>query len=161
MQPSVKMSHGLLHVLENPGTAPEIDLEEERSGPIVIRLGSRGGKLSLETTDSDGSWWPSTVFLNRCQSDGSASSSGWSPLTAQYPKVEHLLPEGAYCVGVVSVNGMHPMKPNCEMVEVVAGQRHEVKLTIDPLDLTTEFVPPPRGCSPESEIAGREKPMPD
>ena len=51
--------------------------------------------------------------------------------------------------------GRIPRTPTCEIVEVVAGQRHEVKLTIDPLKLTTEFIPPPRNCSPESEVGGQ------
>ena len=149
------------NVLENPGTAPVIDLGDDLSEPIVIRLGSRGGKLSLETTDSGGSFWPSIVFVNHCHSNGSALSSVWSPISGQFPKSEHLLPEGFYCVGVVSANGMHPITPTCEKVHVVAGQLHEVKLTIDPLNLTSEFISPVEGCSPQPELVREEKPMPN
>ncbi len=140
------------NVLENPGTAPVIDLMVTRSDPIVIHLGSRGGKLSIETTDEDNSFWPSVIFVNRCRSNGSASSTGWSFTSVESPTSEHLLPEGSYCVGIVSANGMFPITPTCTKVEVVAGQRRQITLMIDPLTLTTEAVPQERGCPSQSEI---------
>jgi hypothetical protein len=138
------------NVLENPGTAPVVDLAGDLSEPIVVRLGSRGGKLVIETTDSEGSFWPSIVFINHCRS-GSAVSSGWSPISTLFPISEHLLPEGVYCVGVASANGMYPITSTCEKIQVVTGQLHQVKLTIDPLRLTTEIIRPVEGCSPQSE----------
>ncbi len=138
--------------LENAGTAPVIDLMGTRSDPIVIHLGSRGGKLSIETTDEDNSFWPSVIFVNHCRSNGSASSTGWSFISVESPTSEHLLPEGSYCVGIVSANGMFPITPTCTKVEVVAGQRRQITLMIDPLTLTTEVVPQERACSRQSEI---------
>ncbi len=140
------------NVLENPGTAPEIDLLVTRSDQVVIHLGSRGGKLSIETTDEENSFWPSVIFVNRCGSNGSALSTGWNFISVESPTSEQLLPEGSYCVGIRSANGMFPMTPTCTKVEVVAGQQRQITLMIDPLTLTTEAVPQERGCPVEPEI---------
>ena len=139
-------------ILENAGTAPEIDLIVTRSDQIVIHLGSRGGKLSIETTDEDNSFWPSVIFVNHCGSNGSVSSTFWSFISVESPTSAHLLPEGSYCVGIRSANGMFPMTPTCTTVDVVAGQQRQITLMIDPLTLTTEAVPQERGCPTESEI---------
>ena len=138
--------------LENAGTAPEIDLLVTRSDQVVIHLGSRGGKLSIETTDEENSFWPSVIFVNRCGSNGSALSTGWNFISVVSPTSEQLLPEGSYCVGIRSANGMFPKTPTCTKVEVVAGQQRQITLMIDPLTLTTEAVPQERGCPTESEI---------
>ena len=139
------------HVLENPGTAPVIDLESDLSEPIAISLGGRGGKLAIETTDSEGSFWPSVVFINHCQS-GSPTSSIWSPISVQFPATEHLLPAGDYCVGVVTANRMYPVTPSCRMVQVTPGHISQVKLLVDPLELTTEVTRPVEGCSPQQAM---------
>lgn len=133
--------------LDNAGTAPVVDLTQALPDePIVIRLGSRGGELSVETVDAEGSFWPTVVYLNRCLPGGTASYSGWAQTTVEAPISAHLLPEGSYCVGIVSANGMSPLKPSCTRVQVVAGKRQQIKLTVDPLTLTTQFQPPERSC---------------
>ncbi len=139
------------NVLENPGTAPEVDLTGTHPDPIVIHLGSRGGKLSIETTDKDNSLWPSVIFVNHCGSSGSALSTGWNFISVESPTSEQLLPEGSYCVGIRSANGMFPMTPTCTTVDVVAGQQRQITLMIDPLTLTTEAVPQERGCPSQAE----------
>jgi len=141
-------------VLENPGTAPVVDLKGDLSDLITIRLGSRGGKLAIETTDTEGSFWPSVVFINHCRS-GSAVSSSWSPISVLYPDTEHLLPEGEYCVGIVSANRMYPVTPTCKIVQVTPSETRLVKLIVDPLELTTEVTRPLEGCSPQSEGASK------
>jgi hypothetical protein len=134
-------------VLENPGTAPVIDLRATDDEPIEIHLGSRGAELTVETTDEDDTFWPSILFVNRCGSGGSEQSQGMSVISADSPIAAHLLPAGSYCVGVVSANGMFPLASTCTQVELVAGQRSHLRLLIDPLQLTTELVRPVRGCS--------------
>jgi len=136
-------------VLEDPGTAPVIDLNVADREPIEIHLGSRGAELSIEAVDEDDTFWPSTVFVNRCGSGGSPLSSGMSAISADSPTLARMLPEGSYCVGVGSANGMFPMVSTCTPVELVAGQLSHIKLLIDPMKLTTERVRPVRGCSGE------------
>jgi hypothetical protein len=133
--------------LENPGTAPVIELSGEPD-PVEINLGSRGGKLFIEATDKDDAFWPAEVFLHDCDSGGGSSSIGWISIDANSPSLEMLLPEGSYCAGISSANGMYPKASACTAVELVPGQAQHVKLMIDPLELTTEFVAPLRRCSP-------------